>query len=94
MPTKRELEENVKKYAMGIDIQTTKHHPPYSASKSASANYRAGIEYAKEHHLSKLWVARSLMQLANLTHKPVFKEAAEKAYKAYRKEKHKKLAYA
>ncbi|MEM4097971.1 MAG: hypothetical protein QXS81_04725 [Candidatus Micrarchaeaceae archaeon] len=94
MPTKREFEENAEKYAMGIDIQTTKHHPPYSAEKSAEANYKEGSKYAKEHHLSKLWVARSLMQLANLTHKPVFKEAAEKAYKAYRKEKHKKLAYA
>ncbi|MEM3416399.1 MAG: hypothetical protein QW719_03615, partial [Candidatus Micrarchaeaceae archaeon] len=63
MLTKKELEENPEKYAMSIDIQTTKHHPPYSASKSASANYKEGSKYAKEHHLSKLWVARSLMQL-------------------------------
>ena len=76
-----------KKYAMGLDIQTTKHHPPYSHLKSAEENYKEGLKYARKHHLSKLWVARSLMQLANLTHKRVFKEAAKKAYEEYDKEK-------
>ena len=80
-------EENPEKYAMSEDIQTTKNHPPYSHLKSAEQNYREGCKYAREHHLSKLWVARSLMQLHNLTHKEVFKEAAEKAYRAYRKER-------
>ena len=80
-------EENPEKYAMGIDIETTRRHPPYSHLKSAEQNYREGLKYAREHHLSKLWIGRSLMQLHNLTHKAVFKEAAEKAYKAYRKEK-------
>jgi len=83
------------KYAMGIDLQTTKRHPPYSHTKSPEANYRAGLEYAKEHHIArpKLWVARSLMQLANINHKDapeaskVFKEAAEMAYREYDKEK-------
>jgi len=83
------------KYAMGIDLQTTKRHPPYSHTKSPEANYRAGLEYAKEHHIAKpkLWVARSLMQLANISHKDapeaskVFKEAAEMAYREYDKEK-------
>ncbi|MEM3245257.1 MAG: hypothetical protein QXN16_00640 [Candidatus Micrarchaeaceae archaeon] len=86
MPTKRELEENPEKYAMGIDIQTTRYHPPYSAKKSAETNYREGCKYAKEHNLNKLWVGRSLMQLANLTHKGVFHDAAEMAFKAYNKE--------
>ena len=80
-------EKEPEKYAMGWDIETTKRHPPYSHLKSAEQNYREGLKYAREHHLSKLWIGRSLMQLANLTHKPVFKEAAEKAYRAYRKEK-------
>ncbi|MGC8651561.1 MAG: hypothetical protein ACP5RX_03040 [Minisyncoccia bacterium] len=75
------------KYAMGIDIQTTNRHPAYNHLKSAEENFREGLKYAHEHHLSKLWVARSLMQLANLTHKHVFREAAEKAYKEYDKEK-------
>ena len=80
-------EENPEKYAMGIDIETTKKHPGYSERKSAEDNYKLAVKYAREHHLSKLWVGKSLMQLYNLTHKAVFKEAAEKAYKAYRKEK-------
>ena len=80
-------EENPEKYAMGIDIETTKKHPGYSERKSAKDNYKLAVKYAREHHLSKLWVARSLGQLANLTHKEVFKEAADKAYRAYRKEK-------
>jgi hypothetical protein len=80
-------EENPEKYAMGEDIQATRRHPPYSHLKSAEQNYREGCKYAREHHRSKLWVARSLMQLHNLTHKEVFKEAAEKAYRAYRKER-------
>lgn len=80
-------EENPKKYAMGEDVLTTKHHPHYSSQKSAEENYREGLKYAREHGLSKLWVARSLMQLHNLTHKEVFKVTAEKAYKAYDKEK-------
>ena len=80
-------EKNPEKYAMGLDIETTHRHPPYSHLKSAEQNYKEGLKYAREHHLSKLWVARSLGQLANLTHKRVFKEAAEKAYRAYRKEK-------
>jgi hypothetical protein len=83
------------KYAMGIDLQTTKRHPPYSHTKSPEANYRAGLEYAKEHHIAKpkLWVARSLMQLANISHRDapeaskVFKEAAEMAYREYNKER-------
>lgn len=81
------MEHNPEKYAMGLDIETTKRHPPYSHKKSAEQNYKEGCKYAKEHGLSKLWVARSLGQLANLTHEKVFKEASEKAYKAYRKEK-------
>ena len=80
-------EENPEKYAMSIDIETTKKHPGYSEEKSAEQNYNEGLKYARENYLSKLWVARSLMQLHNLTHKAVFKEAAEKAYRAYRKEK-------
>ena len=80
-------EENPEKYAMGEDIQTTKHHTHYSHFRSAEENYKEGLKYAREHHLSKLWVGKSLMQLHNLTHKAVFKEAAEKAYRAYRKEK-------
>ena len=76
-----------KKYAMGLDIQTTKHHPHYNHEKSAAENYREGLKYAKEHSLSKLWVAKSLMQLANLTHKGVFREAARKAYKEYDKKR-------
>ena len=83
------------KYAMGIDLQTTMRHPPYSHEKSPEENYRAGLEYAKEHHMArpKLWVARSLMQLANISHRNApeaskkFREAAELAYKEYRKEK-------
>jgi hypothetical protein len=80
-------EENPKKYAMSIDIETTEKHPPYSHLKSAEENYKEGLKYAREHRLSKLWIGRSLMQLHNLTHKAVFKDAAEKAYRAYRKEK-------
>lgn len=80
-------EKNPEKYAMGEDIRTTRRHPPYSHLKSAEENYREGLKYAREHGLGKLWVARSLMQLHNLTHKEVFKAAAEKAYKAYDKEK-------
>ena len=83
------------KYAMGIDLQTTKRHPPYSHTKSPEANYKAGLEYAKEHHIArpKLWVARSLMQLANISRRDapeaskVFKEAAEMAYRGYDKER-------
>jgi len=83
------------KYAMGIDLQTTKNHPPYSHTKSPEANYKAGLEYAEEHHIAKpkLWVARSLMQLANISYKnspeasKVFREAAKLAYKEYKKEK-------
>lgn len=75
------------KYAMGIDIRTTKRHPPYSHTKSAEANYKEGLKYAHEHGLDKLWVARSLEQLANLTHKEVFKEAAHKAFVAYDRER-------
>jgi len=83
------------KYAMGIDLQTTKYHPPYKHTKSPEANYRAGLEYAKEHHIAnpKLWVARSLMQLANISHRKapeaskVFRAAAELAYKEYAKRK-------
>ena len=89
------MKPEAEKYAMGIDLQTTKHHPPYSHEKSPEANYRVGLEYAKEHHIAKpkLWVARSLMQLANISHRnapeasKVFREAAELAYKEYRKEK-------
>ena len=80
-------EENPEKYAMSIDIETTKKHPGYSEEKSAEQNYNEGLKYARENYLSKLWVARSLMQLHNLTHKAVFKEAAEMAYKAHKKEK-------
>ena len=78
-----------RKYAMGIDIQTTKRHPPYSHLKSAERNYEEGLKYAREHRLTKLWVGRSLMQLHNLTHKKVFMTAAEKAFKAYDREKRK-----
>ena len=89
------MESEAEKYAMGIDLQTTKHHPPYSHTRSPEANYRAGLRYAKEHHIAnpKLWVARSLMQLANISHRDApeaskkFREAAELAYKEYRKEK-------
>ena len=89
------MESEAEKYAMGIDLQTTKHHPPYSHTKSPEANYRAGLRYAKRHHIAnpKLWVARSLMQLANITHRnapeasKVFREASELAYREYRKEK-------
>jgi len=76
---------------MGLDIETTKRHPPYSDKKSAETNYKEGCKYAKEHGLNMLWVARSLGQLANLTHKRVFKDAADKAYKAYRKEKQREM---
>lgn len=74
------------KYAMGIDMLTTRHHPHYSDKKSAEQNYKLALKYAREHHLNKLWAARSLGQLANLTHKRVFRKAADKAYRAYRKE--------
>lgn len=80
MPTKRELEKNSEKYAMGLDIETTKHHPSYKATLSAAENYKRGLQYARKHDLSELWVARSLEQLANLTHKSVFREAAKMAY--------------
>jgi len=89
------MKSKVEKYAMGIDLQTTKYHPPYSHIKSPETNYREGLEYAKEHHIAnpKLWVARSLMQLANISHKKApeaskkFREAAELAYKEYAKRK-------
>ncbi len=78
-------EKDPEKYAMGLDIETTKHHPHYSDKKSARANYLIGLKYAKAHNLSKLWVARSLGQLANLTHKAVYKAASKLAYAAYDK---------
>ena len=84
MVTRNEQEENPKKYGMSLDMATTKHHPSYSHLKSAEANYKTGLKYAKEHGLSKEWVGKSLMQLANLTHKKVFHDAAEKAYKSAR----------
>lgn len=84
-------ERNTEKYAMGLDIQATKHHPLYSHLKSATENKREALKYAREHHLSKLWAARSLMQLANLTHKKVFKEASEKIYKECRRARKEKV---
>ena len=78
-------EKNPKKYAMGLDIETTKRHPHYSHLKSAERNYEEGMKYGREHHLSKLWVERSLMQLANLPHKKVFRDAAKKVYSASKK---------
>ena len=80
-------EENQEKYAMGEDLQTTKHHPGYSIRLDAEENYCRGLRYARSHKLKNphLHVARELMQLANTTHKEVFKEAAEKAYKEHRK---------
>jgi len=89
------MKSEAEKYAMGIDLQTAKYHPPYSHTKSPEANYREGLEYAKEHHIAKpkLWVARSLMQLANISHRKApeaskkFREAAELAYKEYAKRK-------
>lgn len=70
-------------YGMGLDIQTTKNHPGYSENLSASENYKKGLEFAKKHGYSKLWVARSLEQLANLTHKPVYKQASAEAFEKY-----------
>ena len=70
-------------YEMGLDIQTTKNHPGYSENLSASENYKKGLEFAKKHGYSKLWVARSLEQLANLTHKPVYKQASDEAFAKY-----------
>lgn len=77
------------KYAMGIDMQTTKRHPGYSASLSAEANYKKGLAYARAKGISKphLWVGRSLGQLANLTGHKVFNEASEMGYTAYRKKR-------
>ena len=80
-------EKNPEKYAMGEDMQTTRHHPHYSDNKSARANYLLGLKYAEEHHLSRLWLAKSIGQLANLTHKEVYKKAAKIAYAEYRKRK-------
>lgn len=66
---------------------TTSHHPHYSDKKSARANYLLGLRYAKKHHLNRLWLARSLGQLANLTHKKVYRNASNIAYQKWAKEK-------
>ena len=47
------MKSEAEKYAMGIDLQTTKHHPPYSHEKSPEENYKVGLRYAKEHHIAK-----------------------------------------
>ena len=83
--TREELEEMLE--ASKSDYEKWRETSKLAHLKSAEQNYREGCKYAREHHRSKLWVARSLMQLHNLTHKEVFKEAAEKAYRAYRKER-------
>ena len=76
-----------KKYEMGIDMQTTSNHPGYSDELSAEENYERGLKFAEAHGYDKLWVARSLEQLANLTHKEVYKEAASLAFQEYDKDK-------
>ena len=50
-------------------------------------NYERGLKFAEAHGYDKLWVARSLEQLANLTHKQVYKEAATLAFQEYDKDK-------
>lgn len=77
------------KYAMGLDLQSTKHHPGYSDEISAEENYQKGVSYARRKGLSpaKLWAARSLGQLANITHKGVYRAASRMGYADYKKSK-------
>lgn len=80
------------KYQMGIDLQTTKNHPGYSAEISAEANVRRGLAYRNQTHRT---VAKQLQQLANITHKKVFQEAADLARaRAHEKGQYKEDAYA
>lgn len=79
MPTKRELEENPRKYSMGLDIKTTKHHPYGKGAALRSPEELVREGYEANHNYAHTF--KELNQLANLTHKHVFREAAELAHK-------------
>ena len=70
------------KYALGLNIQSTKHHPGYNHKRSAEWNAARG------HKAHRNWahVFRELDELYKLTHKEVFREAANLAHQRAVKE--------
>lgn len=80
-------EKNPKKYAMSMDLQTTKHHPGYCAHCASTENVRRGRAQGRSYK----HVAQELQLLANLEERRNpkasrrFKESAELARKRERK---------
>ena len=72
---------------------TMKHHPGYSASKSAEANARLGYRAAKDHHIMMPWLhAEKELTYIGLLNKRTNPEASRRFFAAagYARKEHEK----